>query len=91
MMTALQPLATKQQTLAPMRNPIQCASCRAIYESQDAQYGKGRQYGQHPEHKYCPKCGVDLDWYGWRYVSAEQRQAEIKRDLAALRGRTAVA
>ncbi len=90
-MATLQAATKPQQARAPMRNAIQCGSCWAIYESQDAVCGKGREHGQHPEHRYCPKCNADLDWYGWRYVTAAEQREQIRRELAALRGQTAVA
>ena len=33
--------------------------------------GRGRDIGEHPEHTYCPQCGVSIDWYGYKVIREE--------------------
>ncbi|MEM5777666.1 MAG: hypothetical protein QXJ06_04450 [Candidatus Aenigmatarchaeota archaeon] len=45
---------------------FECGNCKYRGEENEFEYGRGKQYGEHPLHRYCPKCGVSIDWYGFR-------------------------
>lgn len=47
------------------RTILQCEHCGFKDYEEAFNYGKGREYGQHPSHRYCPSCGVSIDWYGY--------------------------
>jgi|LSQX01.3.fsa_nt_gb rubredoxin len=42
----------------------QCGACGHIAPAQEFKYGSGREYGKHPEHRYCPRCSQSIDWFG---------------------------
>jgi len=44
---------------------FKCGCCGYLGLECEFKYGKGREYGQHPEHRYCPRCGSSIDWYGY--------------------------
>ncbi len=56
-----------------------CIKCGHIAKADEFRHGAGREYGQHPSHRYCPACGVSIDWFG--YVDgdrvARQRGARV--------------
>lgn len=33
--------------------------------------GRGREYGEHPDHTYCPRCGQSITWHGCRVIREE--------------------
>ncbi len=41
-----------------------CCKCGHLGPAESFAYGRGRRFGQHPEHRYCPSCGLSIDWYG---------------------------
>jgi len=47
---------------------IQCEHCGFKDCEEIFAYGKSKEYGQHPEHRYCPRCGISIDWYGYEIV-----------------------
>lgn len=47
---------------------IECGYC-GYRDFEDAfEYGRGREYGEHPEHRYCPRCFNSIDWHGFGVV-----------------------
>jgi hypothetical protein len=47
---------------------IECGYCGFKGLEEVFKYGKGREYGQHPEHRYCPCCGQSIDWFGHKIL-----------------------
>jgi len=47
---------------------IECGYCGFKGLEEVFKYGKGREYGQHPEHRYCPCCGQSIDWFGFKII-----------------------
>jgi hypothetical protein len=33
--------------------------------------GRGREYGEHPDHTYCPHCGQSITWHGCQTIREE--------------------
>ena len=33
--------------------------------------GRGREYGEHPEHTYCPHCGQSITWHSFKTIREE--------------------
>lgn len=58
-----------------------CCSCGHIAPKGEFRYGRGRSFGEHPEHRYCPWCGRSIEWFG--YVSGDQLAALIRADERA--------
>jgi len=50
---------------------FQCVYCGHIAEPDKFQYGLGREFGEHPEHRYCPECGQSIDWHGFKIVKED--------------------
>lgn len=44
---------------------FRCDYCGFIAPEPMFKWGKGKEYGQHPEHRYCPKCSQSIDWHGY--------------------------
>lgn len=44
---------------------FQCGYCGYKAPEYMFAYGRGREYGEHPEHRYCPQCHQSIDWYGY--------------------------
>jgi rubredoxin len=42
-----------------------CGSCGHIAPESEFKYGSGREFGRHPEHRYCPQCSRSIDWFGY--------------------------
>lgn len=56
---------------------IQCGYC-GYKDYEDAfEYGRGREFGEHPEHRYCPRCGQSIDWVGYGIFWEEIKEANI--------------
>jgi len=51
---------------------FQCVYCGHIAESDKFKYGLGREFGEHPEHRYCPECGQSIDWHGFKILWEEE-------------------
>ena len=47
---------------------FECGYCKFRGPEPMFKWGKGREYGEHPEHRYCPRCHVSIDWYGYSIV-----------------------
>jgi len=47
---------------------IQCGYCGFKAPEPMFKRGKGKEFGQHPEHRYCPRCFSSIDWYGYGIV-----------------------
>ncbi len=51
-----------------------CQKCHKPFYLADARYGKGREYGEHPDQRFAP-CGHNVDWFGltirWLEVPAK--------------------
>lgn len=43
----------------------QCGACGYIAPETDFKYGSGREFGRHPQHRYCPHCFQSIDWFGY--------------------------
>ncbi|MCL5265510.1 MAG: hypothetical protein M1343_10050 [Chloroflexi bacterium] len=56
---------------------IGCMHCCNVAHYSEFRAGRGRQYGQHPEHHYCPNCGLSIEWAMFYDVDSHL----IKRDL----------
>lgn len=41
-----------------------CLNCGYVADASKFGYGYGRQYGQHPSHRYCARCGQSITWHG---------------------------
>lgn len=61
------PIIEKLQRLRTQTQPGQygCKQCGHIAERAAFALGRGREHGQHPEHKYCPECGQSITWAGY--------------------------
>ncbi len=46
---------------------IQCGKCGHVGEQTTFDFGRGKAFGQHESHRYCPACHVSITWFGWRY------------------------
>ena|GEM_PF-1371704 len=47
---------------------IQCGYC-GHKDFEDAfRHGRGREFGEHPEHRYCERCGQSIDWHGFKVI-----------------------
>ncbi|MCM8901299.1 hypothetical protein KVG29_08710 [Caldicoprobacter algeriensis] len=44
---------------------FRCDYCGFIAPEPMFKWGKGKEFGQHPEHRYCPRCYNSIDWYGY--------------------------
>lgn len=42
---------------------IMCTNCGKVTPAEQAHYGRGREFFQHPDHRYLG-CGCDGSWYG---------------------------
>lgn len=42
-----------------------CDNCGYIAPEGEFEYGSGREFGRHPEHRYCPQCSKSIDWFGY--------------------------
>jgi len=42
-----------------------CDNCGYIAPESEFEYGSGREFGRHPEHRYCPQCSESIDWFGY--------------------------
>jgi|GEM_PF-6101726 len=47
---------------------ISCGCCDFIAPEPMFKWGRGREFGEHPEHRYCPRCSNSIDWYGHSIV-----------------------
>lgn len=61
---------------------LMCARCRHVGDSTEFRFGRGRQYGEHPEHRYCPACGESIDWYGYSYVKGGEKECAPQLESA---------
>ena len=43
---------------------VGCGFCGYIGKRSEFVWGRGRIFGEHPEHRYCPKCRQSITWYG---------------------------
>ena len=43
---------------------ISCDYCGFTAPEPMFKRGRGREFGEHPEHRYCPRCSNSIDWYG---------------------------
>lgn len=61
---------------------IECKHCSYRNREEAFQYGRGKAYGQHEEHRYCPRCGYSIDWVGFLIVQPQHQQAHGRRPAA---------
>lgn len=62
---------------------IRCRRC-GYQDKQDAfPEGRGRAYGEHPDHRYCPRCGQSIDWFGYWVVAVVAEGEEVLRTKQA--------
>jgi len=47
---------------------IRCDYCGFIAPEPMFKWGKGKEFGQHPEHRYCPRCLKSIDWFGFKII-----------------------
>jgi len=45
---------------------IVCGCCHKTTTLQECRRGRGREYGEHPDHHFCVHCGQSIDWFGYR-------------------------
>jgi hypothetical protein len=50
---------------------IICGHCGFKARSSAFYRGRGREYGEHPEHIYCPHCGQSITWHGFKTIREE--------------------
>ena len=50
---------------------IVCGHCGFKARSSAFYRGRGREYGEHPEHIYCPHCGQSITWHGFKTIREE--------------------
>ncbi len=53
-----------------MERWICCHKCGHSGPSATFYHGRGRDVGEHPEHRYCPACRASITWHGARLVPA---------------------
>lgn len=51
---------------------FQCGYCGYRAPEYEFKRGRGREYGEHPEHRYCPECGQSIDWHGFKILWEEE-------------------
>lgn len=56
---------------------IECGRCRHTDKASAFAQGRGRPYGQHPDHRYCPSCRGSIEWYGYRRVRPAVRRRRV--------------
>lgn len=62
---------------------IRCRRC-GYQDKQDAfPEGRGRAYGEHPEHYVCPQCRASITWYGADVVAVVAEGEEVLRTKQA--------
>lgn len=72
------PIAESVEHLLDRVGPGQIGcKCGHVADKAEFKPGRGRSYGQHPDHHYCPACGRSITWFG--YLCGDR--------LAALRAR----
>lgn len=54
-----------------------CENCKHDAPKHEFTKGKGREYGQHPEHRYCPKCAESIDWYGYKVINIIEKELKL--------------
>jgi rubredoxin len=42
-----------------------CGACGHVAPETAFEYGSGREFSRHPEHRYCPNCNQSIDWLGY--------------------------
>ncbi len=72
----LDPYLEKANQIAKLRHKLEvvariqpgelgCSECGYVGPKAEFRFGRGRSFGEHPEHRYCPACGRSVDWFGY--------------------------
>jgi len=58
---------------------FKCGYCGFIAPESLFEWGKGKEYGQHPEHRYCPRCLQSIDWHGYGIFWEEEEKVNARK------------
>lgn len=65
---SLEPLGSATAGVAVNERFIRCANCLGVAAERKYRYGCCRGHGRHQDCRYCPVCGVSIDFYGFSWV-----------------------
>lgn len=56
---------------------FRCLACNECAPREAFYYGRGRDLGEHPDHRFCPNCRQSIDWQGFVIVGDRVSQPDL--------------